>query len=292
MNLVNLKRLIISGFILEQNKCILMNRLQKMEMLSMSLDARHYRNNSTVQKRLADILLSWHVVQPHEVILDVGCGDGVITAKLSTMASQGKVLGIDPSEEMITLAKETFPTNDFKNLYFCSGRAEDSHEQKHYSLITALNCLHWVKDLNKAFQQMHDALLPHGKLLALTYPAESPYWALFTEILQQPQWQSWYAKSICSYWLTSEDYQQLIQKIGFKILRMETVSETVTYATQEAFKDYANGWLPCLLDAPSNILADYLDEVAQLMWVKYGDNAAGVTVPYKKLHLYLEKVSA
>lgn len=253
------------------------------------LDAQHYHENSTVQKGLADELLSWHTVQPNENILDIGCGDGVITAKLSQMVFLGKVLGIDPSTEMISLARQSFPKNGFPHLDFHIGKAEDSQGKNQYSLITAFSCLHWVRDLKQAFQHMHEALLPHGKLLSLTYPAESPYWLLFTEVLQQPIWQSYFSQSICSHWLTSESYIQCVKSIGFRCLRIETLDGTVVYENQEVFKNYVNGWLPCLLNVSSSVLLDYLDEVTQLVWKRYGTRKKEVIVPYKKLHLYLEK---
>jgi trans-aconitate 2-methyltransferase len=253
------------------------------------LNAEHYHQNSTVQKSLADELLSWHTIQPNENILDLGCGDGVITAKLSQMVPQGKVLGIDPSSEMIALARQGFPKSDFAHLDFQIGKAEDYHGQNHYSFITAFNCLHWVRDLKQAFQYMHEALLPQGKLLALTYPAESPYWTLFTEVLQRPIWQNYFSHSICPHWLTSELYRQLVQSTEFHCLRIETLDGTVTYENPEAFKNYVNGWLPCLFDASASVLSDYLDEVTQLVWKRYGTSQKAVIVPFKKLHLYLEK---
>ena len=253
------------------------------------LNAQQYHQNSTVQKSLAEELLSWHTVQLNENILDIGCGDGVITAKLSQMAFQGKVLGTDPSTEMIALAKQNFPKSDFSYLDFQIGKAEDSHGRNQYSLITAFSCLHWAKNLNNAFQHMYEALLPKGKLLALTYPAESPYWALFTEVLQRPIWKSYFSHNTCSHWLTSELYTQLVKSVGFHCLRIETVDGTVTYEHPDAFKNYVNGWLPCLFDASASVLSNYLDEVTQLVWQRYGTSQKAVVVPYKKLHLYLEK---
>lgn len=256
-----------------------------------TLDAKHYHENSTVQKSLADVLLSWHEIQPTERILDIGCGDGVVTAKLAKMAFRGQVVGIDPSEEMVALAKHTFSENvsAYPNLEFRCGKAEKAHGKNQYSLITAFSCLHWVKDLKHAFQSIYDALLPQGKVLALTYPAESPYWSLFTEVLQQSTWQQYLPQSCCPYWLTSETYTQLVKLVGFTSLRIETLDDTVTYLNPEAFKDYVNGWLPCLFNASSSTLLDYLDEVTDLVWLRYGATQKEAKVPYKKLHLYLEK---
>ncbi|MGC9517062.1 MAG: class I SAM-dependent methyltransferase [Methanomicrobiales archaeon] len=54
----------------------------------------------------------------HERILDIGCGDGRITAEIASKISEGCVLGIDNSIEMIKLAKESFSIKEFSNLKF------------------------------------------------------------------------------------------------------------------------------------------------------------------------------
>jgi ubiquinone/menaquinone biosynthesis C-methylase UbiE len=43
-----------------------------------------------------------------ETILDVGCGDGKITAELARAVPRGFVLGTDASAEMIAFARKTF----------------------------------------------------------------------------------------------------------------------------------------------------------------------------------------
>lgn len=40
-----------------------------------------------------------------ESVLDIGCGDGKVTALLSSRLRNGKVKGIDSSPDMITLAQ-------------------------------------------------------------------------------------------------------------------------------------------------------------------------------------------
>lgn len=52
----------------------------------------------------------------HKNIIDVGCGSGILTAKLALNGAM--VIGVDPSEEMIKIAKREF--NYIKNIKFCN----------------------------------------------------------------------------------------------------------------------------------------------------------------------------
>ena len=50
-------------------------------------------------------------------VLDVGCGSGWATRQLAEYASKGQVAGIDISDEMIRVARESstaFPNTDFE----------------------------------------------------------------------------------------------------------------------------------------------------------------------------------
>ena len=56
-------------------------------------------------------------------MLDVGCGDGKVSAALSRRVSAGSVLGIDSSEQMVALAGDNFPQNEYGNLSFAQADA-------------------------------------------------------------------------------------------------------------------------------------------------------------------------
>ncbi|MBS0626984.1 MAG: class I SAM-dependent methyltransferase, partial [Verrucomicrobia bacterium] len=71
---------------------------------SLDLDAGHYIRHSSLQNGLAKDILSTYRIDSHASILDVGCGDGRITAELARHAIHGKVLGIDASPGMIEFA--------------------------------------------------------------------------------------------------------------------------------------------------------------------------------------------
>ncbi len=46
-------------------------------------------------------------IEQHDTILDVGCGGGRTVHKLAGIATEGKVYGIDFSEESVTFSRRT-----------------------------------------------------------------------------------------------------------------------------------------------------------------------------------------
>lgn len=260
-------------------------------MVSSKLDAEYYNDNSSRQKFLASGILPLHAFKEDEYILDIGgCGDGVISAQLAALVPQGKVLGIDLSREMIDFAKQKLPQDQFKNLSFEHLSAENINVSNQYSLVTAFNSLYWIRNLSKTFASIYKALTVNGRMLALIYPQESPYWDLFIQTLKSTAFNKWYDLSICPTMLTTEEYTDLAMKCGFKVLCADTFIEAPrSYANKGEFKEYVNGWLPCLLPAPQDILVEYLESVANLAWNRYQNSDGSANIPYKKLYLYLEK---
>ena len=254
-----------------------------------NLDAKYYHRHSFIQRSLVDGILQLHDFKQDERILDIGCGDGTISARLATIVHEGSVLGIDASLEMITFAKQHFPKKQFNNLRFKNIAAEKFCCDNQYSLITAFNSLYWIKDLNRTFSNIYHSLSHNGRVLALIYPLESPYWELFIQTFKTPAFSKWYDNSICAMWITTEEYIKMAKGFGFTVLCADTYVESVNYPDKQAFKDYVNGWLPCMFSSPNEVMNQYLNAVTELAWDLYGNDDGSAALPYKKLYLYLEK---
>jgi predicted TPR repeat methyltransferase len=66
--------------------------------------ATMYDKNANFVPVLGAIILGMLNPQPNETILDLGCGDGVLTKDLQGLC--GRVVGVDASPNMIEKAKE------------------------------------------------------------------------------------------------------------------------------------------------------------------------------------------
>jgi SAM-dependent methyltransferase len=79
------------------------------------VDAMHkwnpevYEKSSSTQKKWAEEVISKIQIKGNERVLDIGCGDGKITAYIASLVPEGSVVGIDNSAEMISFAQSKFP---------------------------------------------------------------------------------------------------------------------------------------------------------------------------------------
>jgi trans-aconitate methyltransferase len=81
-------------------------------------NAADYAANSVVQQAWARELIAQLHLRGDEHILDVGCGDGKVTAEIARAVPRSAVIGVDASQQMITFAQKTFPAKKFPNLKF------------------------------------------------------------------------------------------------------------------------------------------------------------------------------
>jgi SAM-dependent methyltransferase len=117
--------------------------------------------------KLTDWALGHTSIGIHDTILDVGCGGGSAVNKLARIASQGKVYGIDFSEESVKVARAT--TRQLINL----GRVEIRQgsvsrlpfSDAMFDLVTAVNTHNYWPDLVADMQEVLRVLKPGGKLM-------------------------------------------------------------------------------------------------------------------------------
>ncbi len=120
-------------------------------------------------------LLARAAIRPGENVLDVGCGPGRITAEAARQAGPGaRVLGIDPSPEMIALAKdERGSVADFERAPIQAIPAGDAT----FDVALASLVLHHVPAGMQAagLRELRRVLKPGGRFLALDFAASASH---------------------------------------------------------------------------------------------------------------------
>lgn len=75
-------------------------------MSAYEFDGERYKKASRHQKEWGNDLIAQLHLAGNESVLDLGCGDGVLSGKISQIVPDGRVVGIDASKGMIHTAKK------------------------------------------------------------------------------------------------------------------------------------------------------------------------------------------
>ena len=134
-------------------------------MSSYRWNSEEYRQHSTGQQDWGRELIRKLHLQGTEQVLDIGCGDGRITAEIAKILTTGSITGIDSSPQMIGLAKKQFPSDQYGNLSFeiMDGSCLIFREQ--FDIVFSNAALHWVTDHKPVLAGIYKSLKPGGKIL-------------------------------------------------------------------------------------------------------------------------------
>jgi ubiquinone/menaquinone biosynthesis C-methylase UbiE len=127
-----------------------------------------WRMNASHSK-LTDWGLTRISIEKHYTILDVGCGGGRTVSKLAATATQGKVYGIDFSEESVAVSQKTNAQS------IQSGRVEIRQASvsqlpfpdNMFDLATAVETHFWWPNLPADMREIFRVLKPAGKLILI-----------------------------------------------------------------------------------------------------------------------------
>jgi len=128
-------------------------------------DAEAYNKNSAWQQSWARELIGKLNLRGDEKILDIGCGEGKVTAEIATYLPSGAVTGIDISEDMVGFAKKTFPIEKHPNLRFLIMDALNLNPDEQFDIVFSNATLHWIKDHRTVLKGIKKHLKPAGRML-------------------------------------------------------------------------------------------------------------------------------
>jgi SAM-dependent methyltransferase len=117
-----------------------------------------YERNGAFVHQLAGGALEWLDAQAGDRILDLGCGNGQLTARLA--ATGARVTGVDLSPEMVAAARALGLGAEVANaeaLPFADGS---------FDAVFSNAALHWVRDHDAMQAEVYRVLKPGGRFVA------------------------------------------------------------------------------------------------------------------------------
>lgn len=254
-----------------------------------------YAANSASQQSWARELIAKLNLRGDERVLDVGCGDGKVTAEIAGAVPQGAVVGIDASAEMIRFARSAFPKARLPNLSFEIVDARQIQFESQFDLVFSNAALHWVDDHQAFLRGASASLRSDGRLVVSCGGkgnAQDVFVALRGE-MRLKRWREFFRKLERPYFFYSpEDYAKWLPRAGFKSQNVRLADKDMTFESREKFAGwFRTTWLPYTQRVPAEAREDFISAVVNRYLAKHPlDSAGRVHVRMVRLEIDAVKV--
>ncbi|MBA2653274.1 MAG: methyltransferase domain-containing protein [Tatlockia sp.] len=244
---------------------------------------KHYSNiANAVQVKDAEFLLSLYKFRGNERVLDIGSGDGQITARVAlSMIPDGSIIGLDISQDMVQHASLAYPLSQYTNLSFIKGNVENLTEVinvlptsnialRDFDVIFSNHTLHWLygdKAHENAVKQISLCLKQGGAVL-LCFATNGNFRELFEagfEVARSKKWSMYFKEEDLK---TREFpsltcYQHALEKNGFKTEIAEVKQNWRQFVTAEDFALWIKVSLRTLMSKLNELSDDHRMQFAR-----------------------------
>jgi trans-aconitate 2-methyltransferase len=220
-------------------------------------DPTLYQKNSSAQQQWAEELIEKLMLRGDERVLDIGCGDGKITAMIARQVPDGRVLGVDSSGEMIRFAREEFPPEANPNLSFVAMDAQALTFCGEFDVVFSNAALHWVQDHRPVLAGIARSLRTGGRLLTQMGGKgnAAQVFEAFDIVRKELPWNEYFVGFSFTYgFFGTEEYRTWLRAAGLVPVRVELVGKDMVHRTPEEFAGWVSTtWLPYLQQVPSEL---------------------------------------
>lgn len=243
--------------------------------MTQTWDPEAYARDGAFVHGLAGGVLGWLAARPGERILDLGSGDGQLTARLA--AAGANVVGVDASEAMVSAARSrgiVAEVASAESLPFADAS---------FDAVFSNAVLHWVRNQDAMMAEVHRVLKPgcrfvaemggHGNVAAIHVALRA--------ILERHGFGG--AEDGINYYPTPDEHRRRLERHGFTVERMALIPRPTPLE-----KGGMAGWLHTfrrgLLDRlPQDVRVAVVDDVCSLLAPALRDEDGNWTADYVRL---------
>ena len=243
-------------------------------------NATDYNRSSAAQQQWAEELIARLFLRGNERVLDIGCGDGKVTAAIARSVPDGSVVGIDNSADMIQFARDHFPQQQFPGLTFIRMDAQDLAFDEAFDIVFSNAALHWIRDHRPVLTGIRNCLLPGGRMLIQMGGKGNAEAVLeiVEEIRHDSLWKPYFAGFSFSYgFFGPDEYRPWLEEADLHPIRVELIKKDMTYPSRDEFAGWIRTtWLPYLQRIPEHLRPSFISTIVDRYVIRYPADRDGI----------------
>jgi len=182
-------------------------------------DGKKYEKASIFQQEWGNKLISELNLKGDEDVLDLGCGNGLLTANLARLVPNGNVIGVDASEGMIEVAKE----KEENNIKFLLMDLNEIDLSSQFDFIFSNAALHWIKNHKRLWTNIRKILKPNG-FVRFNFAAVgncSHFFKVIREVIIFEEYRKYFSEFQWPWYTPSlDEYENILKDFAFSELNV------------------------------------------------------------------------
>jgi trans-aconitate 2-methyltransferase len=255
-----------------------------------------YHQHSVAQQAWARELIAKLRLEGDERVLDLGCGEGKVTAEIAARLPRGSVVGLDVSRDMISFARERLPPEEYPNLRFIEGDMLDLPFEREFDVVFSNAALHWVLDHGRVFAGIGRALRPGGRILLQMGGRgnAAPILALADEMVTEELWREFFSGFSSGYaFYGPEEEQRRLEEAGLTSLRVELIPKDMVFEKRDGLAGWIRTtWHLYLERLPEEARPAFIVDLADRYVGRHSTPDGRIHVPMVRLEIEAVKPSA
>ncbi|XP_070500073.1 juvenile hormone acid O-methyltransferase-like [Chironomus tepperi] len=227
-------------------------------------------------------------------LLDIGCGDGKILCDVIIKESKlkfCKIIGTDKSVEMIKFAKEKYRNVSASfDIMDVETEIPTNLKDQQFDMITSFYCLHWIKDMKNALQNIYKLLNSNGIFCCIFLQSTKVQDIWDTLAIKYPLYMNDWRKHYTSLWSSENDnsIQKYLEDCNFKIIEFRDLkNERYEFVDLQIYSKMMESVNLNLDLMPENVQTEFLkDQMHELSLTKEGDS---YVIPLRLMYFIAEK---
>jgi trans-aconitate 2-methyltransferase len=203
-------------------------------------NAELYQETSTPQYKLGLMAIGRLNPRDGEQVLDIGCGNGLVTIEIARKIPGGRVTGIEASPEMCAKAADNLDRYGISNVTLININAMDAVFNAEYDAVFSNSAIHWIQDLSGMYRLILQSLKPGGRILVQTGIKEmNRLVETIIAILQMDRYRKYFSGMNLPWrFLSVDDNASLLQEAGFEDISIESYPDMFRFDTVTELAGY------------------------------------------------------
>lgn len=259
--------------------------------MKIAWNSTDYSENSSAQATWAFELLDGLGLRGDENVLDIGCGDGKVTAALADRVPLGTVVGVDSSDAMIQLARDRH-WDGRSNLRFAFGDASRLSYAGNFDVVFSNSALHWIVDHRPVIRGIRNALRPGGRaaLRMGGKGAAAEVVETFNRMACEPEWEAYFRDFRFQYgFYAPDEYRVWLAEAGLRPERIELVPRVMEHARAGFAGWIRTTWMGYTQRVPETKRDTFIETLIDRYLAERGGSADCIRVTMTRLDVVATK---